>query len=216
MAELLPPWPLLSAFVVASLALALVPGPAVLFIVTRSVVQGRRCGAASVAGVALGNLGNALAAAVGLATLFAISSLAFSIVKYAGAAYLLYLGVRMFLRADAEAASAVLPGQASLGRVFREGFVVALLNPKTTMFFGAFLPQFLSADASTTGQTVALGSLFVAIAAITDSLYVLASGAIAPALQGGNRRLRIGRRVGGGVFVGLGLFTAFSGAQGTR
>lgn len=213
MTELLPPWPLFSAFLVASLVLAITPGPGVLYIVTRSVVQGRRFGVASVAGVAFGNLGNALAAAIGLATLFAVSSLAFPIVKYAGAVYLVYLGVQM-LRSPRSDASELVPIEAPLGRVFRDGFVVALLNPKTTIFFGAFLPQFLSTSESTMSQSILLGSLFVAIAATTDSLYALAAGAIAPALRGGERR--VGRRLAGGMFIGLGIFTALSNVRGGK
>ena len=95
MTDLFPPWPLCSAFLLASFVLAVIPGPGVLYIVTRSLVQGRQSGLVSVAGVALGNLGNALAASVGLAALFAVSSLAFSVVKYAGALYLVYLGAQM-------------------------------------------------------------------------------------------------------------------------
>ncbi len=143
MTSLFPPWPLFSAFVLASLVLALTPGPGVFYIVTRSIVEGRRSGLVSVAGVALGNLGNALAASVGLAALFALSSLAFTIVQYAGALYLVYLGVQMLRTPPAEL-SAPAPAAAARGRIFRDGFVVALLNPKTTLFFAAFLPQFLS------------------------------------------------------------------------
>ena len=190
------------------------PGPGVLYIVTRSLVQGRRCGLVSVAGVALGNLGNALAASVGLAALFAISSLAFSVVKYAGALYLVYLGMQM-LRFSPVENSAAVPTTAPLGRVFRDGFVVALLNPKTTVFFAAFLPQFLSPGASPMFQSMALGSLFVAIAAVTDSAYALAAGVAAPALRGGSAR-RIGRRLGGGVLIGLGVFTALAGSRGAK
>jgi threonine/homoserine/homoserine lactone efflux protein len=102
MTNLFPPWPLFSAFVLASLVLAVTPGPGVFYIVTRSIVQGRRSGLVSVAGVALGNLGNALAASVGLAALFAVSSLAFTTVKYAGALYLAYLGVQMLRAPQAE------------------------------------------------------------------------------------------------------------------
>ena len=129
MTDLFPPWPLFSAFLLASLILAVTPGPGVLYIVTRSLVQGRRFGLLSVAGVALGNLGNALAASVGLAALFAVSSLAFSVVKYAGALYLVYLGVQM-LRSSSAENSAAVPAAVPLGQVFRDGFVVALLNPK--------------------------------------------------------------------------------------
>lgn len=214
MTDLFPPWPLFSAFILASLVLALTPGPGVLYIVTRSLVQGRRSGLLSVAGVALGNLGNAFAAAVGLAALFAVSSLAFAAVKYAGALYLVYLGVQMFRAPPLEAPTA-LPASTSVAGMFREGFMVALLNPKTTIFFAAFLPQFLSHDASPMLQSMSLGLLFVAIAAVTDSVYALAAGSVASALRGSALR-RAGRRLGGSVFIGLGIFTALMGSRGAK
>ncbi len=129
----LPGWPLLSAFLVASFVLAITPGPGVFYIVTRSLAQGPRHGLASVAGVALGNLGNAIGASIGLAALFAVSSLAFTAVKYAGALYLLYLGIQALRTAGANSEPR-LAAPAGLRRVFRHGFVVALLNPKTTIF----------------------------------------------------------------------------------
>lgn len=208
MTDIFPSWPLFSAFLLASFVLAITPGPGVLYIVTRSLVQGRQSGLVSVVGVAFGNLGNALAASVGLAALFAVSSLAFSVVKYAGALYLVYLGVQM-LRPSAIENLVAMPTATSLTRVFRDGFVVALLNPKTTVFFAAFLPQFLSPDAPPMFQSIALGSLFVAIAALTDSAYALAAGAVAPALRGSVAR-HMGRRLGGGLFIGLGVFTALA------
>ncbi|MDS4016526.1 MAG: LysE family translocator [Candidatus Accumulibacter sp.] len=211
MTELLPPWPLFSAFLVSSLVLALTPGPGVLYIVTRSLVQGRRHGLLSVFGVALGNLGNALAASLGLAALFAASALAFSIVKYAGALYLVYLGVRM-LSSRPSAPALAVAAPSSLNRVFRDGFVVALLNPKTTVFFAAFLPQFLSPGAPFVVQSVTLGAVFVAIAALTDSAYALAAGVLAPRLRGG-RGSDLGRALGGLMFIGLGLFTALAGSR---
>lgn len=214
MNELFPPWPLFSAFLVASFALAVTPGPGVLYIVTRSLVQGRSCGLMSVAGVALGNLGNALAASVGLAALFAVSSFAFSAVKYAGALYLIYLGVQMLRRSPGDAPVSV-PAIAPLGRIFRDGFVVALLNPKTTVFFAAFLPQFLNPVAPAMAQSFALGSIFVAIAGITDSAYAMAASAVAPRLRGSGVR-RLGRRLGGGVFIGLGVFTALAGSRAAK
>ena len=214
MTDLFPPWPLFSAFLLASFVLAVTPGPGVLYIVTRSLVQGRQSGLVSVAGVALGNLGNALAASVGLAALFAVSSLAFSVVKYAGALYLVYLGAQM-LRSSPVEISADVPVAAPLKRVFRDGFVVALLNPKTTVFFAAFLPQFLSPNTPPMFQSMALGFLFVAIAAVTDSAYALAAGAVAPALRGSVAR-HIGRRLGGSVFIGLGVFTALAGSRGGK
>lgn len=214
MTDLIPPWPLLSAFVAASVVLALTPGPGVLYVVTRSLVQGRRCGLVSVAGVALGNLGNAFAASVGLAALFAVSSLAFSVVKFGGALYLIHLGVRMLRSPPPPPALAAAPPAAvPLAGVLREGLVVALLNPKTTLFFAAFLPQFLDPGQPGMPQALALGALFVAIAAVTDSAYALAAGAVARALRH-RRARRLGSRIGGGVFIGLGVFTALSGPRG--
>lgn len=206
----LPDWPLLSAFLIASLILAVTPGPGVFYIVARSIAQGRGAGLASVAGVAAGNFGNALAAAVGLAALFAVSSLAFSIVKYAGAAYLIYLGIQM-LRQPVAASVDVLLSPAR--HVFRDGFIVALLNPKTTLFFAAFLPQFMNPALAPLPQSVALGALFVLIAAITDSLYALTAGALAPLLERLRGRQTLGRRIGGSLFIGLGIFTALTGQR---
>lgn len=209
MTTLLPDWPLLSAFLIASLVLAVTPGPGVFYIVTRSLMQGRRYGLASVAGVALGNLGNAIGASAGLAALFAISSLAFTVVKYAGAAYLVYLGIDA-LRSKKPLAQPALAQPVSLWPIFRDGFVVALLNPKTAIFFAAFLPQFMSHGASPALQGIALGALFVAIAAVTDSLYALAASAVAPLLAEARGIRVLGRYLTGSAFIGLGLFTALS------
>ncbi|NJD23936.1 MAG: LysE family translocator [Betaproteobacteria bacterium] len=211
MVDLLPPWPLFSAFLVASTVLAVTPGPGVLYVVTRSIVQGRRCGLVSVAGVALGNLGNALAAALGLAAVFAVSSWAFAAVKLAGAAYLVFLGWRM-LRAAAPDVGFGQIAAVPLSRVFRDGFVVALLNPKTTLFYAAFLPQFLDPAGAPVLRSLLLGTLFVAIAAVTDSAYALAAGAAAPVLRGERTRV-IGRRVGAAMFIALGIVAALSGGS---
>lgn len=212
MANPFPPWPLFSAFLLASLVLGVTPGPGVLYIVTRSLVQGRRSGLVSVAGVALGNLGNALAASVGLAALFAVSPAAFTVVKYAGALYLVYLGVQM-LRGSTSDSSVPVHQAAPPGRIFRDGFVVALFNPKTTVFFAAFLPQFLSTGMSPVFQSMSLGSLFVSIAAVTDSVYALAAGAVGPALVRGRGVRRVGRCLGSGILMGLGVFTALAGSR---
>jgi threonine/homoserine/homoserine lactone efflux protein len=214
MTDLWPAWPLLSAFLVASFLLAVTPGPGVFYIVTRSLMQGRRSGLASVGGVALGNLGNALGASLGLAAVFAVSSLAFSVVKYAGAAYLIYVGIQA-LRAPVPDARVSAPPPASVARVFRDGFVVALLNPKTAIFFAAFLPQFMSGDAPMR-QSMALGALFVAMAALTDTAYAVAAGAIAPALSRAQGIAAVGRYLTGAAFVGLGVFTALSGSRSDR
>lgn len=216
MDNLFPPWPLLSAFLLASLVLALAPGPGVLYVITRSLVQGRTSGLVSVSGVALGNLGNALAASYGLAALFAASAQAFSIVRYAGALYLVCLGVVMLRGSRGEAAAQVAE-EASLKTIFRDGLVIALLNPKTMIFFAAFLPQFLPPGSDHPAvQAVVLGAMFVAIAAVTDSVYAWAAGAIAPVLTRAGGARRVGRYLGGATFIGLGLFTAFSGSRWRR
>ena len=195
-----------SAFLIASFILAVTPGPGVLYIVTRSLTQGRRFGLASVAGVALGNLGNAVGASIGLAAVFAVSAVAFIVVKYLGAVYLLYLGVQA-IRAPRIGEATAAPAPASLGRIFRDGFVVALLNPKTAVFFAAFLPQFMNAQTPAIVQSVTLGSIFVAIAALTDTAYALAAGALAPALVRARGVRAAGRYVTGGAFVGLAVYT---------
>lgn len=217
MPEFLPPWPLLTAFVLASLALAITPGPAVVYIVTRTLAQGRQAGLASIGAVALGNLGNAIGASLGLAVLFSVSSLAFSVVKYAGAAYLIWLGIRA-LRGGGAAANGDTPEVAprSLRQVVRDGFVVALLNPKTAIFFAAFLPQFMNPAGSALTQSLALGVAFVLIAATTDACYVMAAAAVMPALRRAGRARAFGRYLTGAAFIGLGVFTAASGSRAAK
>lgn len=213
--DILPAWSLLSAFLVASFILAVTPGPGVFYIVTRSVLQGRRHGLASVGGVALGNLGNAIGASVGLAALFAVSAVAFTVVKYAGALYLIYLGIQA-LRAPKLADESPAPAPTCLSRIFRDGFLVALLNPKTAVFFAAFLLQFMSSRTVPMLQSVALGALFVAIAAVTDTAYALAAGVVAPVLARARGVRALGRYLTGGAFIGLGVFTALAGARGSK
>jgi len=216
MHDVLPPLPLLAGFLVASFVLAVTPGPAVLYIVTRSLTQGRRSGLASVAGVALGNLGNAVAASVGLAALFAVSAVAFTVVKYAGALYLVYLGVQA-LRAPRTQLAATAPAAiASPRRVFRDGFLVALLNPKTTIFFAAFLPQFMGTASPTVAQSFALGALFVGVAATSDTLYALAAGTVGPFVSRSGGLRSVGRYFSASVFFGLAAYTVFSGPRGAK
>jgi threonine/homoserine/homoserine lactone efflux protein len=212
MHALLPPWPLFLAFMAASLVLAVTPGPGVIYIVTRGALHGRRQALASVLGVAAGNLVNAVGAAIGLAALFAVSALAFTIVKFAGAAYLAWIGIRML--ASRAPAAGDAPAAAPPGRVFRDGFVVAAFNPKTAVFFAAFLPQFFASPDNAMVQALALGTVFVLIAAVTDSLYALLAGSLAPLLRRGDGRWA--RRAGGGIFVGLGLLTALTGTRTSR
>lgn len=214
MPVLLPDGPVLAAFLAASLLLAITPGPGVLYILARSIAQGRSAGLASVAGVALGNLANATGASLGLAALFAMSSMAFLLVKYAGAGYLVYLGVRA-LRAPGPAALPA-PGPAPRVRIFRDGFLVALLNPKTALFFAAFLPQFMGAQPVSAATGILLGAMFVGVAACTDALYALAGGLLSAGMRGWQGAGRAGRYLGGCTFIGLGLLTAATGHRTPR
>ena len=211
MHSFLPAWPMLAAFCAASVVLAVTPGPGVLYIVARSLAHGRAAGLASVAGVALGNFGNALGASLGLAALFAASSLAFTVVKVAGAGYLIGLGIRTLAAPGRTAPAAAALPRHSAGRMLRDGFFVALLNPKTAVFFAAFLPQFMAGHSRSMAQPVFLGALFVAIAMISDTLYVLTARAAAPVLARTGRSA--GRYLSGGVLIGLGVLTALVGQR---
>jgi len=204
--------PMLAAFLAASFVLAVTPGPGVVYIVARTLAQGRGAGLASVGGVAAGNLCNAVGAALGLAALFAVSSLAFTVVKFAGAGYLIWLGAKALRRPPPAP-----PGEAFAaprkGRIARDGFLVALLNPKTALFFAAFLPQFMDASRPAALQGALLGVVFVAIAAITDSAWVLAAH-VASARLGRTRRFEtLGRWAQAATYFGLGLFTAATGSR---
>jgi threonine/homoserine/homoserine lactone efflux protein len=205
----------LAVFLMASLVLAATPGPGVLYIVARTLAQGRRAGLASVGGVALGNLGNAVGASLGLAALLALSSLAFTVVKFAGAGYLVYLGIVALRRRATEGEPALLAAP-QLGRIFRDGLVVALLNPKTALFFAAFLPQFIDPATSPASHSVALGAAFVLIAACTDTAYVLAVASASPRLGRLGRRAALARYGAAAVYIGLGVFTALAGSRGAR
>ncbi|HSV47800.1 MAG TPA: LysE family translocator, partial [Ramlibacter sp.] len=147
--------------------------------------------------------------ALGLAALFAVSSAAFTVVKWAGAAYLVYLGIRMWRASSPAALEATAPAPAQpLRRVFRDGFIVAMLNPKTTLFFAAFLPQFMDAHGSPLLQTLALGSVFVGVACCTDLAYVFTASLVAPRLGRAAHHAVWGNRLAGTSFIGLGVLTA--------
>jgi len=206
--------PTLAVFLLASLVLAVTPGPGVIYLVTRTLTGGRRAGLASVGGVALGNLGNAALASLGLAAVLAVSARAFTAVKLAGAAYLLYLGVRELRRARRPTQDDPRPPVKG-ARVFRDGFLVALLNPKTAIFFAAFLPQFVDPTRAPLVQSLALGAAFVAIAACTDTLYVIATDRLGPGIARLGMR-PIMARLAGLSFIALGLVVACSDTRSTR
>ncbi len=193
----------LALFCVATLALLLVPGPAVLFIVTRSVAQGRSAGLISVLGVHAGSLVHVAAATLGISALLAASATAFTVVKYAGIAYLVWLGARKLLRRGGDDEAVELPVH-SRRRMFWEGFVVNVLNPKTAIFFLAFLPQFTDAAIGPVApQMLLLGLLWVLLGMASDGTYAM----LAATLAGRVRRSATARRrldVGSGlVYLGL-------------
>jgi threonine/homoserine/homoserine lactone efflux protein len=201
----------LAVFVLAAVALLITPGPAVLYIVARSVEQGRWAGLVSALGVHVGTLVHVAAAALGLSALLVSSALAFDIVKYLGALYLVYLGVRRLLTSEASAASSAAAPK-TLRRLFAQGIVINILNPKTALFFLAFLPQFADPSRGQLGlQVLCLGMIFVALGVVSDGLYAVLAGTAGDWLKRGGRFLRVERYVTGGVFVGLGLTAAFAG-----
>jgi threonine/homoserine/homoserine lactone efflux protein len=205
-------------FLGAALVLIVTPGPAVLYITARSTTQGLRAGLASVVAVGTGNTVHALGAALGLAAVLASSALAFSVVKYLGAAYLILLGVRKLTSRPASAAETDRqPPQASLRAVYVQGVVVSVLNPKTALFFLAFLPQFVTpARGHVTAQMLPLGGAFVLMAVMSDGAYALLAGTAGRWLWRHPRFVRGERYVSGTVYIGLGAFTALSGSGPSR
>lgn len=203
----------LALFLLAALGILLIPGPAVLYIITRSVAQGRRAGLASVLGVELAGLTHAAAAALGLSALLLTSALAFNVVKYLGAAYLIYLGVRTFLARE-ESQQAQIPPSRSLSQLFAQGFLVNLLNPKTALFFYAFLPQFVNpARGPVAGQILLFGVLFVLLASCTDSLYALLGSTVGRWFTRNMRFQHIRRYVTGSIYIVLGVTAAIAGSE---
>jgi len=200
-------------FLGAALALLLVPGPAVLYITARSASQGRLAGLVSVLAIETANFLQAVAAALGLSAILLSSALAFDVVKYLGAAYLLYLGIRKLMAPDNETENEEIKRE-SLSRIYWQGLVVNILNPKTALFFFAFLPQFVDpAKGNVIGQNLLLGAIFVGMAIITDSLYALLASSLAAKLTG-NRHFQKGWRYFAGlVYIGLGITTALTGTR---
>jgi threonine/homoserine/homoserine lactone efflux protein len=209
----LPDLPGLGLFIAAALVLLITPGPAVLYIVARSIDQGRQAGLVSMLGVHAGTLVHVAAAAAGLSALLAASAVAFSVAKYLGAAYLIFLGVRRLLDRTTSVTSP-RPERRHLRRAFLDGVVVNVLNPKTALFFLAFLPQFvMTARGDVGAQIVGLGLLFVGLGVITDGLYAVGAGTAAHWLRGNPQFVRSERWVSGSMYIGLGLAAAFSGTH---
>ncbi len=200
----------LALFVGAALLLLVVPGPSVLYIVTQSVSHGRRAGMASVAGITTGTLVHIAAATIGLSALLASSALAFDVVKYLGAAYLIVVGIRRLAGLERPDEGRVA-GSRNLSRLYRQGIVVNVLNPKTALFFLAFLPQFVdSTRGAAWTQILLLGLLFAALGFLSDGAWALVAGTLGERLRGSRRFPQVQRYVSGSVFVGLGAAAAFS------
>lgn len=197
-------------FIIACLVLLIVPGPAVLYIAARSVDQGRMAGMVSVLGVHLGTLVHVLAAAVGISALLLASATAFTLVKYAGAAYLVWLGLRRIFGTTSDEAQSLK--RESLARIFWEGVVVNILNPKTALFFLAFLPQFVDPAAGMVAlQITVLGLTFIVLGIITDGAYALLAGTAARWVKARPRFMDIQKYLTGGIFIALGLGAALAG-----
>ena len=195
----------LAVFAAAALALAVVPGPAVFYIVARSVDQGRFAGLVSALGIGVGSLVHVTAATIGLSSLLASSATAFTVVKYAGAAYLILLGIHRLLTREEFVEVAARPPRA-LRKIFRDGVIVNVLNPKTALFFLAFLPQFVDPDHGAAAlQILLLGLTFTVIALSSDSLWALAAGTLGDWLRRSRWYLGVKRWVTGTAFVALGL-----------
>ncbi|HVD65840.1 MAG TPA: LysE family translocator [Gaiellaceae bacterium] len=206
----------LAVFIVAALVLLVVPGPAVLYIVAQSISRGRLAGIVSMLGIQVGGLVHIAAAAAGLSALLVRSGVAFNIVKYAGAAYLVFLGLRRLLGREQLDTVGARP-EKSLRRLFAQGIVVNVLNPKTALFFFSFLPQFVDVEQGSVALQIAtLGLIFILLATVSDGLYALAAGSAAGWLRGRPGFVRGERFATGGVLVGLGVIAAFSGANKSR
>ncbi len=206
----------LTIFVLAALALLLMPGPAVLYIVGRSIEQGRLAGIVSTLGIALGSTVHVVFAALGLSAVLMQSALAFSVVKYLGAAYLVFLGIRTLI--SKEEVGEVQPAKKmKYSRLFTQGFVVNLLNPKTALFFFAFLPQFVSkGQGSVVLQVIILGLIFVSMAIVSDSMYALVAGTAGEWLSGNVWMARAQKYLAGTIYLSLGITTALLGGNGNK
>ena len=200
-------------FVLASLALLLAPGPAVLYVVARSIDQGRMAGIVSVLGISLGGWVHVFAAAVGLSALLVSSAVAFSVVKYLGAAYLIYLGITTLMAPTRSVENPEII-KMSHGKIFRQGMIVNILNPKTALFFFTFIPQFVDPGRGSVAlQIVFLGSVFLLMAIVTDGVYAIVAGTLGQWLKTNQSFLKVQKYLSGSIYILLGVTTALSGGD---
>ncbi len=207
----MPDWSTLILFAAAAAILVFTPGPNTLYIIARSIQHGRIAGIVSSLGVETGTLIHVAAAAFGISAVLVSSALAFNIVKYAGAAYLIYLGIRTLLTQEKVAAAETIE-EKSLRRTFSQAVVVNVLNPKTAIFFFAFLPQFIDAERGAVAtQILCFGAIVVMLGFTSGSVYSLLAGGIGNVLRGNRKFLRAQRYFAGSVYLGLGVTTALTG-----
>src|SRR3989475_8656796 len=200
-------------FVAGAAVLLVIPGPAVTYVVSRSIGHGRAAGLVSVLGIVTGTLCHVVAAALGISALLASSAVAVQFVKYLGAAYLIYLGIKTLRRKDEQLVEAAT-GETKVIRLYGQGLLVNGLNPKTGLFFLAFLPQFVDPTRGhVTLQILQLGVLFALMGWCSDSVYALIAGTVAERIRGSLRLRRAQRNVSGGALIALGLASAFSGSR---
>lgn len=200
-------------FLTGAVILLVIPGPAVLYITSRSIGQGRAAGLVSAGGIAAGTLFHVAAASLGLSALLVSSATAFQFVKDLGAACLIFLGVRT-LRRDEGLPLEGATGERRLTRLFAQGVLVNLLNPKTALFFLAFLPQFVDATRGHAARQICeLGILFAVMGWCSDSVYALLAGTLAERIRGSARLRSAQRNLSGGMLIALGLASAFAGAK---
>jgi threonine/homoserine/homoserine lactone efflux protein len=198
-----------AAFLIAAIVLAVTPGPGIAYVVARTASGGRAEGLASCFGTALGGLVHVLAAALGVSLLIARSAVLFSVVKYAGAAYLAILGIRMLLRRDPPARVGHIAPQ-GVRRALRDGMLVEAFNVKTALFFLAFLPQFTTAAAPLVPQLAMLGAVCVALNTLVDVCCVLAAARLLASGSARAARARLLTKTSGGVMLGLGAWLALT------
>jgi threonine/homoserine/homoserine lactone efflux protein len=199
----------LLAFLVAAVVLAITPGPGIAYVVARTVAGGRAEGLASCLGTGVGGLLHVLAAALGLSLLLAQSAVAFNLVKYIGAAYLVYLGIRLLLRKDESFAVEAVAAQGARRALF-EGILVEALNVKTALFFLAFLPQFVASGDPLVPQLVLLGSICVVLNTLVDVIAVFTASRFLQSGAARASRARILTRVSGVTMLGLGTYLALA------
>ena len=199
----------LLAFFLAACVLAITPGPGIAYVVARTVAGGRGEGLASCFGTGIGGMLHVLAAALGLSMVVAQSAAAFNLVKYLGAAYLIYLGIRMLLRKGQDLAVKPVAPQ-GVRRALLEGVAVEALNVKTAIFFLAFLPQFISPGDPLVAQLVLLGSICVLLNTLVDVAAVFAADRLLASEAMRGTRARLLTRVSGVTMLGLGAYLALA------